>query len=107
MGEGRLPDPAKSRSLRHYIRGVTTCIQFPDKCLDPALPAGLGAAGEAGYNVIERPIPTRTCHMVERRLGFPILLSIGAAVITIGLKAAAYLLTDSVGLLSDAVESMV
>lgn len=32
-------------------------------------------------------------------------LSIGAAVITIGLKAAAYLLTGSVGLLSDALES--
>lgn len=32
-------------------------------------------------------------------------LSIGAAVLTIGLKAAAYLLTGSVGLLSDALES--
>ncbi len=36
-----------------------------------------------------------------------LLLSIGAAVVTIGLKSAAYLLTDSVGLLSDAVESLV
>ncbi|MCC7024099.1 MAG: cation transporter [Thermomicrobiales bacterium] len=34
-------------------------------------------------------------------------LSIGAAVLTIGLKAAAYLLTGSVGLLSDALESLV
>ncbi len=34
-------------------------------------------------------------------------LSIAAAVLTIGLKAAAYLLTGSVGLLSDALESMV
>ncbi|HNY90610.1 MAG: Ferrous-iron efflux pump FieF [bacterium ADurb.Bin478] len=34
-------------------------------------------------------------------------LSIAAAVLTIGLKAAAYLLTDSVGMLSDAMESMV
>ncbi|MCJ7716892.1 MAG: cation diffusion facilitator family transporter [Anaerolineales bacterium] len=34
-------------------------------------------------------------------------LSIGAAVLTIGLKAAAYMLTGSVGLLSDAVESIV
>jgi len=34
-------------------------------------------------------------------------LSIGAAVITIGLKAAAYLVTGSVGLLSDALESVV
>jgi cation diffusion facilitator family transporter len=34
-------------------------------------------------------------------------LSIGAAVATIGLKAAAYLLTGSVGLLSDALESLV
>lgn len=34
-------------------------------------------------------------------------LSIGAAVATIGLKMAAYLVTDSVGLLSDALESVV
>jgi cation diffusion facilitator family transporter len=34
-------------------------------------------------------------------------LSIGAAVVTIGLKTAAYLITGSVGLLSDAVESVV
>jgi cation diffusion facilitator family transporter len=35
------------------------------------------------------------------------LLSIGAALLTIGLKAGAYLLTGSVGLLSDALESIV
>ncbi|MDQ4045439.1 MAG: cation diffusion facilitator family transporter, partial [Chloroflexota bacterium] len=34
-------------------------------------------------------------------------LTIAAAVVTIGLKAGAYLLTDSVGLLSDALESVV
>lgn len=34
-------------------------------------------------------------------------LSIGAAILTIGLKSAAYLLTGSVGLLSDALESLV
>ncbi len=45
--------------------------------------------------------------MVEPRLKYPILLSIAAAVMTIGLKAAAYFLTDSVGLLSDALESLV
>jgi cation diffusion facilitator family transporter len=43
--------------------------------------------------------------MVEPRLKVPILLSIAAAVVTIGLKSAAYLLTHSVGLLSDAIES--
>ena len=36
-----------------------------------------------------------------------IYLSIGAAVLTIGLKGAAYFLTGSVGLLSDAMESLV
>ena len=36
-----------------------------------------------------------------------IYLSIGAAVVTIGLKSTAYLLTGSVGLLSDAMESLV
>jgi cation diffusion facilitator family transporter len=38
-------------------------------------------------------------------LRFPIILSIGAAILTLGLKYAAYLMTGSVGLLSDALES--
>ena len=45
--------------------------------------------------------------MIEAPLKNPILLSILAAVATIVLKSAAYLLTGSVGLLSDAVESLV
>lgn len=36
---------------------------------------------------------------------YPLVLSVLAALLTLGLKAAAYLLTDSVGLLSDALES--
>jgi cation diffusion facilitator family transporter len=35
------------------------------------------------------------------------LLSIGAAIVTIGMKGTAYALTDSVGLLSDALESLI
>ncbi len=45
--------------------------------------------------------------MVEAYLKYPILLSIAAAVLTLALKSAAYFLTGSVGLLSDAVESLV
>lgn len=45
--------------------------------------------------------------MLEPRLKYPILLSILAAVLTLSLKSAAYGLTGSVGLLSDAVESVV
>src|SRR5579884_2363285 len=45
--------------------------------------------------------------MVETHLKYPILLSILAAVFTSALKSAAYFLTGSVGLLSDAVESLV
>ena len=45
--------------------------------------------------------------MVEARLTYPILLSVLAAVATIALKSVAYFLTGSVGLLSDAVESLV
>jgi cation diffusion facilitator family transporter len=45
--------------------------------------------------------------MVEAHLKYPILLSIAAAVLTLSLKSAAYFLTSSVGLLSDAVESVV
>jgi cation diffusion facilitator family transporter len=45
--------------------------------------------------------------MVEARLKYPILLSIIAAVLTLALKSVAYFLTSSVGLLSDAVESLV
>src|SRR5947209_18438671 len=45
--------------------------------------------------------------MADARLRYPLVLSILAAVVTIGLKATAYWLTGSVGLLSDAVESVV
>jgi cation diffusion facilitator family transporter len=45
--------------------------------------------------------------MAERHLRIPLVLSILAAILTIGLKLAAYWLTGSVGLLSDAAESVV
>ncbi|MBY0521863.1 MAG: cation diffusion facilitator family transporter [Gemmataceae bacterium] len=45
--------------------------------------------------------------MADRDLRNPILLSILAAVLTLGLKFGAYFLTGSVGLLSDAAESVV
>jgi cation diffusion facilitator family transporter len=45
--------------------------------------------------------------MPNSYLRWPIRLSILAALATIGMKTAAYLLTDSVGLLSDALESVV
>jgi cation diffusion facilitator family transporter len=45
--------------------------------------------------------------MLEVRLKYPILLSMLAAVATLALKSSAYFLTGSVGLLSDAVESLV
>src|SRR5437879_4283467 len=45
--------------------------------------------------------------MTPRRLQSVVLLSIAAALATLGLKAAAYFLTGSVGLLSDAVDSIV
>ncbi len=44
--------------------------------------------------------------MVKPHLRFPILLSIAAAVVTLALKTVSYLLTNSVGLLSDAAESL-
>src|SRR5262245_26902988 len=40
-------------------------------------------------------------------LRFPVVLSILAAVVTVGLKGTAYWLTGSVGLLSDALESLI
>jgi len=45
--------------------------------------------------------------MAEQRLRSAMLLSIVASLLTLGLKSAAYALTDSVGLLSDAAESVV
>jgi cation diffusion facilitator family transporter len=45
--------------------------------------------------------------MAQPRLRMPVLLSILAALVTLGLKGVAYWLTGSVGLLSDAVESVV
>src|SRR4051812_1570957 len=44
---------------------------------------------------------------VMRALRLPLLLSIAAAVVTIGLKAVAWRLTGSVSLLSDALESII
>jgi cation diffusion facilitator family transporter len=45
--------------------------------------------------------------MADKYPKFPIVLSILAALATLALKSAAYWLTDSVGLLSDALESLV
>jgi cation diffusion facilitator family transporter len=45
--------------------------------------------------------------MAAPNLSLPLLVSVGAALATIGLKAGAYALTGSVGLLSDALESIV
>lgn len=45
--------------------------------------------------------------MIDRQLRTPILLSIGAAILTVVLKYAAYYMTGSVGLLSDAAESII
>jgi cation diffusion facilitator family transporter len=72
-----------------------------------------GKSGTRSYNTFARSglapctCLTGTPSMVETRLRYPILLSILAALATLGLKSAAYALTDSVGLLSDAVESLV
>src|SRR5206468_2971913 len=45
--------------------------------------------------------------MTDARLKFPVQLSIAAALVTMALKTAAWLSTGSVGLLSDAAESLV
>ncbi len=45
--------------------------------------------------------------MAQRHLTYPVLLSIAAALATVALKAIAYWLTNSIGLLSDAAESVV
>jgi cation diffusion facilitator family transporter len=45
--------------------------------------------------------------MARVQLRYPLILSILAAIVTVGLKAIAYLLTGSVGLLSDALESTI
>jgi cation diffusion facilitator family transporter len=44
---------------------------------------------------------------MDKHLRYPVLLSILAAVLTIGLKSLAYLMTGSVGMLSDAAETTV
>jgi len=44
---------------------------------------------------------------VSAALRFPLLLSILAAVLTFGIKALAWALTGSVGLMSDALESLI
>jgi cation diffusion facilitator family transporter len=45
--------------------------------------------------------------MIQAHLRYPIILSIAASIVTLALKTTAYLVTGSVGLLSDAAESIV
>ena len=45
--------------------------------------------------------------MTQAQLRYPILLSVLAAILTLAMKGGAYLLTGSVGLLSDALESLI
>jgi cation diffusion facilitator family transporter len=54
-----------------------------------------------------RPAQLRDAYLSRAHPRLPVVLSIGAALVTLGMKSAAYWLTGSVGLLSDAVESTV
>jgi cation diffusion facilitator family transporter len=62
------------------------------------------AAGAVGFKQNSLYIEVMKVNSHPR---YPMVLSIGAALVTLGIKAAAYGLTGSVGLLSDAVESLV
>src|SRR5262249_14898145 len=84
-------------------------------CLAPTFPPIIPQPGPACRRRGPDP-PERPAHllaflaepignlMVEPRLKYPVLLSILAAVLTFLLKGAAYLLTGSVGLLSESAE---
>jgi cation diffusion facilitator family transporter len=75
--------------------------------LTPAANAA-GLSAEFNYNnsvTANLPPPTAPISPVDLRR--PILFSILAAVVTLGLKSAAYFYTGSVGLLSDAIETSV
>src|SRR6186997_2606938 len=63
-----------------------------------------GSAAPGAPDRLANPSPPAASLTTARSY---MLLSIAAAVITITLKVAAYLLTDSVGLLSDAAESVI
>jgi cation diffusion facilitator family transporter len=45
--------------------------------------------------------------MIDSRLQYPLLLAVLAALLTLGLKVASYLATDSISVLSDAAESVI
>jgi cation diffusion facilitator family transporter len=81
------------RNARHHTAGRA---QQPTRARAATLPTA-GA-------VVPAPRPERSPLDAPRRYA---LLSVGAALVTIALKTGAYLLTGSVGLLSDAVESLV
>jgi cation diffusion facilitator family transporter len=77
----------------------------------PLQPRALATEADASY---KQPVPEKSKATVEkapaasrRSLTRFAWLSIAAALLTIGLKTVAYLLTGSVGLLSDAIESFV
>ncbi len=72
-----------------------------------ALPLGLGLRTRKTMPGAPKPRIAEAPAEGRRSLTRFAWLSIAAAVLTIGLKAVAYLLTGSVGLLSDAIESLV
>jgi cation diffusion facilitator family transporter len=68
-----------------------------------------GRIASAAIFSAHRRLPTAYYYGMEplARLRWPVALSIAAALLTIGLKGGAYALTGSVGLLTDALESVV
>ena len=74
-------------------------VRVRDHCLRIASPAGSFARRR--MNVQSASV------MARKNLTRFAWLSVGAAIATIALKLSAYLITDSVGLLSDALESLV
>ncbi len=63
--------------------------------------------GRAVSSQTRQPLVTTATSPMKHRLQSYILLSIAAAVVTLLMKLAAYLLTNSVGLVSEAIESIV
>ena len=126
IGSGELM-ATKQRDSCHIKRSTSCGLSLPTTVSDreecPEVPGNaftngwgrqthLSGNGDTTYNDAPVRLTGRGCYCSTMRPDRPSLtrfawLSILAAVLTIGLKAGAYLLTGSVGLLSDALESLV
>jgi cation diffusion facilitator family transporter len=86
--------------------GQEATVNASDHRFEDWTDCAVGHAGRCAYNN-SMELRQHEVQLTSAAIRFPLLLSIGAAILTAVLKTTAYWLTGSVGLLSDALESFI